>query len=73
MRDTDGHYQDPRLTQRDLAVIYFHFDGKTLPQFVCRSVEAQIKLDIIMSGLMTVLVVETRKASVIRKLRAFSA
>jgi hypothetical protein len=68
MRGPDGQYQDPRLTQRDLAAVYFHPDGKTPPQFVCGNVETQMRLDIIMSGLMTVLVIETRKVSVIKEL-----
>jgi hypothetical protein len=63
-----GRYQDPRLTQADLAVVYFHPDGKTPPRFVCGSGAAQVRLDIIMAGLMTVLVVETRKVSVIKEL-----
>lgn len=47
-------------------MIYFHPDGKTPPQFVCTDVKAQIRLDIIMAGLMTVMVIETRKYSVIK-------
>ena len=68
--DENGQYRDPRHTERNLAVLYFHADGKTPPQFVCTDAHAQIKLDAIMSGLMTVLVVETRKAAVIDELGA---
>ena len=56
-----------------MAVVYFHADGKTPPQFVCADAHAQIRLDIIMSGLMTVLVIETRKAAVIKELSALPA
>jgi hypothetical protein len=68
--DENGQYQDPQRTERNLAVVYFHADGKTPPQFVCADAHAQIRLDVIMSGLMTVLVVETRKAAVIKELGA---
>jgi hypothetical protein len=68
--DENGQYRDPRRTERNLAVVYFHADGKTPPQFVCADAHAQIRLDIIMSGLMTVLVVENRKAAVINELGA---
>jgi hypothetical protein len=68
--DGNGQYQDPRRTERNLAIIYFHADGKTPPQFVCADAHAQIRLDIIMSGLMTVLVVENRKAAVVKELGA---
>ena len=56
-----------------MAVVYFHADGRTPPQFVCTDAHAQIRLDIIMSGLMTVLVIETRKAAVINELSALPA
>lgn len=68
--DENGQYRDPRHTERNLAVVYFHADGKTPPQFVCTDAHAQIRLDAIMSGLMTVLVIETRKAAVIEELGA---
>ena len=68
--DGNGQYRDPRRTERNLAIIYFHADGKTPPQFVCADAHAQIRLDIIMSGLMTVLVVENRKAAVVKELGA---
>lgn len=68
--DENGQYRDPRRTERNLAVVYFHADGKTPPQFVCADTHAQIRLDVIMSGLMTVLVVEMRKATVIKELGA---
>jgi hypothetical protein len=71
--DENGQYRDPRRVERNLAVIYFHADGKTPPQFVCTDADAQIRLDLIMSGLMTVLVVETRKATVIKELGALPA
>jgi hypothetical protein len=70
IKDENGQYQDPRRTERNLAVIYFHADGKTPPQFVCTDGDAQIRLDVIMSGLMTVLVVEMRKVTVIEELGA---
>lgn len=38
-------------------------DGKTPPQFVCTSSRAQVRLDILVSGLMTVMVIETRKTA----------
>jgi hypothetical protein len=44
----------------------FHGDGKTPPQFYCDDGGAQVKLDIIMSGLIAVLIIETRKAAVIK-------
>ena len=66
--DENGQYRDPRDAGRNLAVVYFHADGKTPPQFVCTDAHAQIRLDAIMSGLMTVLVIETRKAAVIEAL-----
>lgn len=68
MKSVAGAYQDPRLIQRDLAVIHFSPDAGTPPRFVCMDMEAQIRLDIILAGLMTVLVVETRKAEVIKEL-----
>jgi hypothetical protein len=55
------------------VVVYFHADGITPPQFVCADAHAQMRLDVIMSGLMTVLVIETRKAVVIKDLGALSA
>lgn len=70
IKDENGQYQDPRRTERNLAVLYFHADGKTPPQFVCADAHAQVRLDVIMSGLMTVLVVETRKVAVIKELGA---
>jgi len=66
-------YQEPRLTPRDLAVMYFSLDGKTPPKFVCEDPEAQIKLDILMAGLMTVLIIETRKAAVTKELGSLPA
>jgi len=66
--DENGQYQDPHDTERNLAIVYFHADGRTLPQFVCADAHAQIRLDLIMSGLMTVLCIETRKAAVVKKL-----
>jgi hypothetical protein len=71
--DENGQYRDPRRTERNLAVVYFHVDGKTPPQFVCADADAQIRLDVIMLGLMTVLVVEMRKAAVITELHALPA
>jgi hypothetical protein len=73
MTDENGQYRDPHHTERDLAVVYFHADGITPPQFVCADAHAQIRLDIIMSALMTVLVIETRKAAVIKELGALPA
>ena len=71
--DESGQYQDPHHTERNLAVIYFHANGTTPPQFVCADAHAQIRLDIIMSGLMTVLVIETRKGAVMKGLGALLA
>jgi hypothetical protein len=71
--DQNGQYRDPHYTESNLAVVYFHADGKTPPQFVCNDAHAQLRLDIIMSGLMTVLVIETRKAAVIKELGALPA
>jgi len=53
---------DPRSIQDDLATLYIHGNNKP-PQFVCQNVNAQIRLDFIMAGLMTVLALETRKAA----------
>lgn len=71
--DENGQYRDPHYTEGNLAVVYFHADGITPPQFVCTEAHAQIRLDIIMSGLMTVLVIETRKTAVIKELGALPA
>jgi hypothetical protein len=51
-------------------VAYFYGDGKTPPQFVCHDAQAQVRMDILMAGLMTVMVIETRKAAVIKELGA---
>ncbi|KAN0089736.1 hypothetical protein V8E51_019996 [Hyaloscypha variabilis] len=66
--DENGQYKDPHGTVDNLAVAYFHGDGKTPPQFVCHDAQAQVRMDILMSGLMTVMVIETRKAAVIKEL-----
>jgi hypothetical protein len=71
--DENGQYKDPHYTASNLAVVYFHADGKTPPQFVCNDPHAQLRLDIIMAGLMTVLVIETRKAAVIKELGVLPA
>lgn len=71
--DAKGKYQDPHFTQDNLAVVYFHVDGKTPPQFISHDPHAQLRLDIIMSGLMTVLVIETRKAAVVKELGSLPA
>src|SRR2546430_5493321 len=42
------------LFRSNLAVMYFHNDGTTPPQFICDDNGTHRKLDIIMSGLMTV-------------------
>ncbi|OAL48949.1 hypothetical protein IQ07DRAFT_632569 [Pyrenochaeta sp. DS3sAY3a] len=73
VRDANGRIQDPRNTLTDLAVVYFHPGGKTPPQFVCMNTETHVRLDIIMAGLMTVLVIETRKVSVVKELGALPA
>ncbi|KAF2738547.1 hypothetical protein EJ04DRAFT_549775 [Polyplosphaeria fusca] len=73
VKDASGKYQDPRRTPIDMAVLHFHPDGKRPPQFVCCNVEAQVRMDIIMAGLMTALVVETRKNSVKNELGALPA
>ena len=51
-------------------MIYFHPDGKTPPQFVCVSAKAHVRLDIMIAGLMTVRVIETRKMSVMNEMGA---
>jgi hypothetical protein len=56
-----------------MAVVYFHADGKTPPQFVCNDAQAQVRMDILMAGLMTVLVIETRKAAVVKELGSLPA
>jgi hypothetical protein len=40
---------------------------------VCYNTEAQTKLDILMAGLMTVMVIETRKVAVVNELGALPA
>ncbi|KAK3390620.1 hypothetical protein B0H63DRAFT_466173 [Podospora didyma] len=72
-RNASGGYLDPRNSPFDLAAVYFFGDGKTPPRFVCANVEAQIRLDVIMAGLMTVMVVETRKRAVIKELGSLPA
>jgi len=67
VRDTSGAYQDPRNCPADLAVVYFFADPRTPPKFVCSRVEAQVRLDVLMAGLMVVMVVETRKAAVVKE------
>ena len=71
--DENGQYKDPHYTESNLAVVYFHADGKTPPQFVCNDPYAQLRHDIMMAGLMTVLVIETRKAAVLKELGALPA
>lgn len=41
--------------------MYFYGDGRAPMQFVCQDINAQIRLDFLMAGLMTVLLLETRK------------
>jgi len=53
--------------ESNLGVAYFHSDGKP-PQFVCHDAQAQVRIDILMARLMTVIVIETRKAAVIKEL-----
>ncbi|KAK4159990.1 hypothetical protein QBC43DRAFT_373428 [Cladorrhinum sp. PSN259] len=60
LRDTSGQFIDPRSIPYDLATLYFN--GTTPPQFVCQNPNAQLRLDFIMAGLMTVLTIETRRA-----------
>lgn len=62
LRDTSGQFVDPRSIQEDLATLYFYGNGPTPPQFVCQNPTAQLRLDFIMAGLMTVLTIETRRA-----------
>ena len=66
--DENGQYKSPHGTVGNMAVMYFHNDGKTSPQFVCHDAQAQVRMDILMAGLMTVMVIETRKAAVIKEL-----
>lgn len=48
--------------------MYFHGDGQTPPQFLCHDAQAHVRMDILMAGLMTVMVIETRKAAVTKEL-----
>jgi hypothetical protein len=73
IKDETGKYRDPHYTESNLAVVYFHADGKAPPQFVCANADAQIRLDVIMAGLMTVLAIETRKAALIKELGSLPA
>jgi hypothetical protein len=66
--DENGQYRDPHGTQKNLAVMYFHGDGETPAQFVCNDAQAQVRMDILMAGLMTVMVIETRKTAVVKEL-----
>lgn len=66
-RDASGRYMDPRNVPGDLAVMYFFGDGKTPPRLVCGRAEAQVRMDVLMAGLMVVMVVETRKATVVKE------
>ena len=63
LTDASGQFVDPHSVQEDLATLYFHGDGRTPAQFVCKDVSTQIRLDFIIAGLMTVLTLETRKAA----------
>lgn len=67
VRDVSGRYLDPRNVPGDLAVMYFFGDGKTPPRLVCGRAEAQVRMDVLMAGLMVVMVVETRKAAVVKE------
>jgi hypothetical protein len=66
--DENGQYKDPHGTQSNMAVMYFHGDGKTPPQFVCTDAQVQVRMDIVMAALMTVMVIETRKTAVVKEL-----
>ncbi|KAK3319583.1 hypothetical protein B0T19DRAFT_269119 [Cercophora scortea] len=61
LRDPSGQFVDPRSIQEDLATLYLHGNGSKPPQFVCQSPTAQLRLDFVMAGLMTVLTIETRR------------
>ncbi|KAH7137306.1 hypothetical protein B0J13DRAFT_609378 [Dactylonectria estremocensis] len=63
----DGGYDDPRRSSRDLATVHFR-GGMAPPQFVCDDARAHIRMDVIISALMTVMVVETRKASLVKEM-----
>ena len=54
-----------QFTNQDLATLHFFGDGRTPPQFVCSDSRTLVMMDLIMAGLMTVLVVETRRKRVI--------
>lgn len=60
-------YMGPRKCTVDLAVACFFGDGKTLPRLVYGREEAQVKMDILIAGLIVVIVVETRKAAVVKE------
>ncbi|KAK1756593.1 hypothetical protein QBC47DRAFT_445285 [Echria macrotheca] len=66
-RDAGGRYMDPRNVPGDLAVVYFFGDGKTPPRLVCGRADAQVRMDVLMAGLMVLMVVETRKAAVVKE------
>ncbi|CAM1507668.1 Fc.00g073090.m01.CDS01 [Cosmosporella sp. VM-42] len=69
----DGSYDDPRRSLRDLATVYFHSDGKTPPQFICGDAATHVRIDIVMSALMAVMVVETRKVSLVKEMGSLPA
>jgi hypothetical protein len=73
VKDENGQYRNPHCTESNLAVLYFHADGETPPQLVCNDAHAHLRMDILMSGLMTVLVIETRKSAVVKELGALPA
>jgi hypothetical protein len=49
-------------------VMYFHPGGKMPPQLVCQDAGAQVRMDILMAALMTVMVIETRKVAVVKRM-----
>ncbi|KAK0613512.1 hypothetical protein QBC34DRAFT_426160 [Podospora aff. communis PSN243] len=61
----DGQPARIRFANQDLGTLNFFGDGRTPPQFVCSDSRTLVMLDLVMAGLMTVLVAETRKKRVI--------
>lgn len=64
--DEHGQYEDPLGTQSTMAVMYFHGNGKTPPQIVCTDAQVQVRMDIVMAALMTVMVIEAWKTAVVK-------
>ncbi|KAK4096031.1 hypothetical protein N658DRAFT_65483 [Parathielavia hyrcaniae] len=63
LKDARGQFVDPHSIPEDLATLYFYGDGLKPAEFVCKDVNTQIRLDLIIAGLMSVLTLETRRAA----------